>query len=101
MTNKEKLEAVKRFLVENRIEFYPHYRGRIKVSPDLYIPKHKIMVKISEGKEKDYNFFKEVKYKYHPLFIRDDETKDFVLEKIQNLIIDIMKKKQQLYSKSK
>ena len=98
---KAKMDVLVNFLTENKIPFFTTYKGNVKVTPDLYIAKHKIMVKISEGKEKDDNFYHADKYKYHPLFIRDDETKDFVLEKMQNLIIDIMKKKQQLYSKSK
>ena len=99
MTNKDKLEALKTFLKENKIQFYPHFRGILKVTPDLYIPKHKIMVKLSEGVELDNVFFRTVKHKYRPLFIRDAETADFVVEKMQNLIIDIMRQKQLLYEK--
>ena len=100
MTNKEKLKSVISLLTENKIVYYPHYNGGVKVTPDLYIPKHKIMIKISEGTENDNQFFKKVKHKYHPLFIRDIETEEFVLEKIQNLIIDVMKKKQVLHNKN-
>jgi len=98
---KEKMDVIINFLRENQIASYLGYKGGIKVNPDLYIPKHKIMVKISEGKEKDDIFFHKVKYKYHPLFIREAETKEFVLEKMQNLIIDLMKQKQKRYEKMK
>lgn len=97
---KAKMDVLVNFLTENRIPYFTTYKGNVKVNPDLYIAEHKIMVKISEGKEKDDMFFHKVKYRYHPLFIRETETKEFVLEKMQNLIIDIMKKKQMLHEKA-
>lgn len=103
MTNeqKSKLEVIMNFLNDNKIAFHPQYNGKANVTPDLYVPKHKIMVKVSEGKESDDEFFMKVRRRYHPLFIRDNDTREFVLEKIQNLIIDIMKRNHALYSKSK
>ena len=98
MTNSEKLEALKAFLKENGIVFYNEFRTKkLAVMPDLYIPKHKIMVKLSD--ENDQKFFNAVKFRYHPLFIRDNETSEFIIEKMQNLIIDIMNFKQRLYQK--
>ncbi len=98
MTNNEKLEALRTFLIENKIAFSP-YKGKLAVTPELFIPKYKIMVKLSEGKDKDDEFFHTVKRKYRPLFIRDTDSVDFVLEKMQNLIIDIMKVRHNIRSK--
>ena len=97
MTNEKKLEEVKKFLKQNRLRFLTEYIifGKRRCA-DLYVPKHRILVKITDGKEEDDKFFRDVKYHYHPLFIRDEESVDFVLEKLQNLIIDIMKAKQQI-----
>ena len=97
MTNeqKAKLDVLVNFLTENKIHFYTTFKGKIKVTPELYIPKFKIIVKVSQNREDDDIFYAKVKYAYHPLFIRETETEEFVLEKMQNLIIDLMKKKQQ------
>lgn len=98
MTNEEKLEVLKNFLKENNIKFYNGYNGKkLKILPDLYIPKHRIMVKISDAN--DQEFYNSVKYGWHPLFIRDEESVDFVIEKMQNLIIGIMNVKHQLHQK--
>ena len=37
----------------------------------------------------------------HPIFIRNDETPKFVLEKVQNTIIKVMQKKQEAFEKRK
>lgn len=100
MTNNEKLEAIKDFLRENKIRFALHHSDkRRKIKGDAYVPKYDIIVKLSEGKEKDDAFFKKVRFRYHPLFIRNEETKEFVLEKMQNLIISILKVKHQDHQK--
>ncbi len=91
---KAKLDVLVNFLTENKILFFTTFKGKIKVSPELYIPKFKIMVKVSQSMEDDNIFYNKVKFAYHPLFIRETETKEFVLEKMQNLIIDLMKQKQ-------
>lgn len=101
MTNREKLKAVKRFLKENGLKFYTNFVSREgERHPDVYLPSYKVMVKVSEGKEKDDEFFLAVRRKYHPLFIRDNEDVDFVLEKLQNLIIVLMNRSQRTHQKS-
>ena len=90
MTKKEKLEALKAFLTENKIDFYNDFCHRkYQVTPDLYIPKYRIVVKLSA--DDDQTFFEEVKHSFHPLYIRDEETAEFIVEKMQNLIISILK----------
>lgn len=100
MTNEEKLESVKAFLNENKLKFFTNFVSRrTGRHPEVYVPLHRIMVKISEGTEKDTEFFKAVRFKYHPLFIRETETEEFVLEKMKNLIVDCMTKGHRIHQK--
>ena len=98
MTNKEKLEALKAFLKENNISFMEKVVRKGQLF-DLYISKYLICVRLSD--ENDQNFYERVKYGFHPLFIRNNETSEFVIEKMQNLIIDLMKREQERLTKSK
>jgi len=102
MTNeqKTKLKVLTDFLKTERIYYCREYVNKSRnVVADVYIPANRIAIKVSQGKEKDDEFYKKVKYIWHPLFIRDNESEDFVLEKLQNLIIDIMKQSQKNYIK--
>ena len=97
---KTKLNMLECFLTSNGITYYRSFVSKKRdIKAELYIPQHKILVKVSEGEEKDNVFYKAVKYGFHPLFIRDNESKDFVLEKMQNLLIDLMKQSQKNYIK--
>lgn len=97
---KTKLNMLERFLTTNGISYYRDFISKKRdIKAELYIPQHRILVKVSEGEEKDNIFYKAVKYGFHPLFVRDTETKDFVLEKMQNLLIDLMKQSQKNYIK--
>ena len=101
MTNEEKLEKLKEFLKENGLVFYEEFRlgKKIGVTADLYIPRHRIVVKIARKTEEDDKFFHATKRYWRPFFIREEESVDFVIEKMYNLIIKIMKIKQKLYDK--
>ena len=90
MTNKEKLEVLKSFLQENSIPFKEDVIRKGQHF-DLFIGMYLICVRLSN--ENDQNFYEVIKHFYHPLFIREKETAEFVVEKMQNLIIDLMKKK--------
>ena len=93
MTNKKKLEVLKAFLTENGIEFVENRWSRsAKMTIDLYVWKYRIYVHISD--ENDDEFFNRTKGHTHPFFIRDNETVEFVIEKMQNCILDIMKREQ-------
>ena len=97
MTNKDKLEALKAFLQENGFKYKCDYKNKNGVKADLYIGRFSIVVRIS--REDDQKFFLKTRYFYHPFFIRDNETKDFVLEKMQNLIIKCMQEEQTAYQR--
>lgn len=82
VSNEKKLEAVKVWLTENNIEFMEDHVTRAGLKMDLWVPKLFIAVHVSDNK--DDVFYKKT-YKWcHPFFIRSSETKDFVLEKLQN-----------------
>ena len=98
MNNKEKLEVLKKFLTENKINFKENVNRRGQ-NLHLYMPKHQICVRLSD--ENDQEFYLKVRHGLHPLFIRSNETAEFVVEKMQNLIIDLMQKKQKIFEKRK
>lgn len=98
MSNKEKIDVLKTFLKENNISFKENVIRKGQ-RLDLLIGRYLICVRLSD--ENDQNFYEVIKHFYRPLFIRNKETAEFVVEKMQNLIIDIMKKQQMKSLKKK
>lgn len=89
MTNKEKLEALKAFLIENTIEFEENYKSRSKhVVFDLRISSPLIAVIISNNL--DSETYRKIRKGYTPFLIRDNETVEFIIEKMKNCIVDRM-----------
>ena len=94
MKNVTKLKKLEAWLDENN---FSHHVPRsleigVKGSPNLIITTfghHRINVKL-EGDD-DSLFYDRHKCK-NPVFIRDSEAPKFVLEKVQNVIIELMKK---------
>lgn len=118
MTNKEKLEALKAFLKENNVKFIEDYRSNFGVTMDLKLPDLMIAVFMSDGdKEKEHSIYNarndkwsqfgtftgkggwKLHYVYKPFFIRESETKAFVLEKIQNCCFERMVRMQKQFEK--
>lgn len=94
MKNENKLKKLVSWLDENNISYFvpkSYSKGKKGSSNLIILPvgKYKINVKI-EG-EDDVLFYNRHKTS-HPVFIRDSETPKFVLEKVQNVIIELMKK---------
>lgn len=83
MTKEEKLEVVKKFLEDKGIE----YNLPKKDNPlcHLYAKGH-YNIAVHMSNEQDDDFFKKYRNNARPLFIRDEETSDFILEKMNNLI---------------
>ena len=76
-----KQDAVKAFLSENRISFWENVRvGNKGVVLPIYVPRYKIAIHIGD----DDAWFKAVKHYTHPIFIRDKESPEFIIEKIRN-----------------
>lgn len=97
MKNSTKLEKVKKFLDENGIR----YAGGINAvgKRDLWLPDTKVAIKI-DGEDGDLFFTKYRKCAY-PVFIRDNETPMFVIEKLQNTIIKSMMREQKRIMRKK
>lgn len=97
VSNEEKLSAVKDWLRENNIEFVENYKSSFGVMIDVKIPSLMIAVFMSNGNSEVetsiyYSNSKRARlyWMYRPFFIRSSETKEFVLEKIQNCCYDRM-----------
>lgn len=87
MTNKEKLNEVVKFLNKEGIDFILRPED-VKIKSNLYIPKWKIGVKIEDENGEDY--FQSHKHYISIVFIRENETAKFILEKLQNIIVQKM-----------
>lgn len=86
MTNKQKYEAMRAWLCEKKIKFTEnHVTRHLKI--DLWIPHLMIAVHIGED---DGTFYRKTHKWCKPFFIRDSETKAFILEKIENCVYDQM-----------
>lgn len=87
ISNEDKLEAIKNWLRENKIEFKENFiMAKLKI--DLWVPKLCIAIHIDD--EDSGAFYKKTFRWCKPFFIRENETKEFVLEKIQNCAFDQM-----------
>lgn len=98
-TKEEKLEALKVFLKENNIAFEEnHYSKSFKVLMNLVIRNLGIAVFFSQGsREEDAVIIRKQNKQgipllviYNPFFIRDNETEEFTIEKMQNCIVNRM-----------
>ena len=107
-TKEEKLEALKAFLKENNIPFEENYYSKsFDVTMALRVKPLKIAVFLStDNKEEDTalvykknQYGAHLNWVYNPFFIREEETKEFTLEKMQNCIFDRMVKLQKSWQK--
>lgn len=94
MTNQEKMEALKKWLQNKRIEHWVNVTQQEKdIFIDVYLPRYLMAIRI-DGEDSPA-WFKGVKYYLFPVFIRDADTSEFVIEKVQNTmerVINIFKK---------
>lgn len=117
-TNEQKLEALKEWLKENNIEYIENHKSNFGVTIDVKIPSLMIAVFLSDGdKEKEQTIYNarndkwsqfgtftgkggwKLHYVYKPFFIRESETKKFVLEKISNCCFERMVELQKRFEK--
>lgn len=99
MKNETKLKKVKEFLDKNNIKYSVSKNAGKDGHSDLILPAFRIYIKL-QG-EDDALFYKKHHIGVHPVFIRDEETPKFVIEKLQNSIIKVMQKKQEAFEKRK
>lgn len=92
MSQEEKLEALKQFLVENNIEHWINVRvGKANdIVIPLYLRRYKIAVHVGD----DNAWYRSVRSFTHPVFIRESDTVEFVIEKVQNVIIEHLQNEQ-------
>ena len=109
MTKEEKLKALKMFLNENKIPFINNYHSKtFNVDMAIKVKKLRIAVFISTG---DKEFEESMVFApnthngaplrnvYNPFFIRESDTTEFVLEKMQNCIVSRMMMLQRQWQK--
>ena len=101
MTNEEKLEALKAFLSENNVRFIENYKSKYGVVMDLKLPDLMIAVFLSYGEKRcefeetiyntgEGNGKYKLRYVYKPFFIRESESVEFIIKKMQNCIVERM-----------
>ena len=98
MTKNEKLEGLKAFLTENGISFKENTNYCKDVLIDVFLPDFGIAVHVSDDADQD--FFRRTKRRYRPFFVREEESVEFIIEKMQNCISDIMMKRQKTFEKN-
>ena len=96
MTNKEKLGKVVKFLEKEDIDFVLRPES-VKTKSNIYIPQWKIGVKVEDECSQDY--FNRHKRFIDIVFIRESETVEFVLEKLQTVIVRRMMAAQRKFLK--
>ena len=117
MTNQEKLEELKKFLQENGLKFFENYNSRtFGIRMDLKVRKLRIAVFISDGDPQHENALvyaprrrvskrnannKYLTTMYNPFFIRESDSMEFVIEKMQNTIVKRMVQLQKIWDKIK
>lgn len=83
--NEKKLECIIALLEERGLTYRRGFHSeKCDVDIDIYVPKYRIAVFNGHTQEK----FDKVKGKYAPLFVREEETEAFVVEKMVNLLGD-------------
>lgn len=83
MTNQEKLEALKAVLKQTNTEYWENVTvGDSGIVIPLFLPKQRIAVRIGD----DVVWYHKLRRFVHPVIIRDLDTAQFVIEKVNNTI---------------
>ena len=97
MKNETKLRKVIEFLKENDINYIE--RKKRYGHSDVFLPDTRVAIKV-DGNDRQ-RFYKTHRAMCFPVFIRDEDTPKFVLEKVQNTIILSMTRAQQWVMRKK
>ena len=107
-TKEQKLKTLKKFLKENNIAFEENYHSEsFDVTMALRVTNLRIAVFLStDDKDKDTMLTRKMNQNnlrlhwiYTPFFIRDTETEEFILEKMQNCVFNKMMHLQERWEK--
>ena len=87
MTNEEKLEALKKWMWDNQVYFVPnHFSHSTQVMMPIKVTRHRVAIFVGDNDE----IYRKVRKAYYPIFIRDTDSLEFVIEKVQNTITKSM-----------
>lgn len=96
ISNEKKLQVIKDFLTENNIHYTENHKSKLcGITIPLAVKKYKVAIHVGDSD----SFYQATRGKYYPIFIRDEDTKAKVLEKIQNTIIKSMTNYQNVLNK--
>ena len=83
MTNEQKFYMLRDWLADNRIEHWESVAvGETGIIIPLYLPLTRIAVRIGD----DQAWYMKIRSFVAPIIIRDDDTIEFVIEKVRNTI---------------
>lgn len=92
MTCEEKLEGLKKFLDENEVPYIENHVSGFGVTMELKIPKYWIAVHCGEADADE--FFHKVRKRYSTFIIRESESMDFIIEKMELCIMNVLLRRQ-------
>ena len=92
MSDKEKLKALKKFLKDRGISYWKNVSTKFGVTLDLSLMVNGWLIAVHLSDDNDNEFYKKIVHCYKPFFIRDDESVEFVIEKMTNLISELNNK---------
>lgn len=95
MKNEEKLTRLKAFLDANNIEYAYPKNGALH---SLRITEYGIHIHVSD--ENDCAFYEKYKHLF-PVFVRDEDSAEFVIEKVLNTIVRVLHARQKKYNRKK
>ena len=96
VSNEKKLEAVKSWLTSNGVKYEENHVTKTGLQIDLWVPSLMIAVHVGDD---DGRFYRKTHKWCKPFFVRESETKAFVLEKMQNCCYDQMMAMQKKWQK--
>lgn len=95
VSNEKKLESVKNWLKKNKVEFVENHKSHRGLLIDLWIPKLFIAIHVGD----DQDFYEKTFRWSRPFFIREEESLEFVIEKLENCCYERMMFMQRLWQK--
>lgn len=82
MINKKKKELISYLQKSGYLYEENALLGKAGVIADVFVPKYNIIFKVGDSEV----FYNRTKKRYWPIFIRDNEDIDFIIEKFNNTV---------------
>lgn len=93
LDTKAKLAAIRGFLRANGMTWMQYKNADKQPKADMRIIEHDVNIRVARDEEGDQMFYKHYRHR-NPVFVRPTDTVDFVVEKVQNAVINAMHKAQ-------